>query len=76
MLTHVCCVMFWLIADLAARRQLYSRAVDVLEADPPWMTLYHHTTFVGMRTEAGGREGMVEEGLVGIDGILDVRRLP
>ena len=36
----------------------------------------HHTTFVGMRTEADGREGMVEEGVVGIDGIPDVRRLP
>jgi peptide/nickel transport system substrate-binding protein len=33
-------------ADLQARRELYSKAVDVLEADPPWMTLYHHTTFV------------------------------
>ena len=79
LLTSVCgivgCRTCW-TADLSARRQLYSEAVDVLEFDPPWLTLYHHTTFVGMAVEAGGREGMVQDGLVGRDGILDVRKLP
>ena len=62
--------------DLVERRALYSRAVDVLAEDPPWLTLYHHTTFVGMRNSAGGAVGMVAKGLVGSDGILDVRCLP
>ena len=49
----------------------------MLREDPPWLTLYHHTTFVGMRVAAGGTAEMVQEGrLVGSDGILDVRALP
>ncbi len=64
-------------APLPARRALYEEAVKVLRDDPPWLTLYHHTTFVGMRTDVGGCSGIVTEGgLVGSDGILDVRRLP
>jgi peptide/nickel transport system substrate-binding protein len=64
-------------AALPARRALYEEAVEVLREDPPWLTLYHHTTFVGMRVAAGGTAEMVQEGgLVGSDGILDVRALP
>ena len=67
--------MLW-TADLTKRRELYAKAVGVLEADPPWLTLYHHTTYVGMRIEAGGEDGLVEEGgLVGEDGLLNVRKL-
>lgn len=64
-------------APLAQRRAMYEEAVRVLREDPPWLTLYHHTTFVGMRVAIGGTPDMVAEGkLVGSDGILDVRRLP
>ena len=64
-------------AGLAKRRAIYEEAVQVLSEDPPWLTLYHHTSFVGMRVATGGTTDMVSKGrLVGSDGILDVRRLP
>ena len=56
---------------LIAGGRLYRRAVELLQEDPAWLTLYHHTQCVGM-----GRPGVAVGECVGTDGVLDVRRLP
>ena len=45
--------------------------MELLQEDPAWLTLYHHTQFVGM-----SRPGVAVGECVGTDGVLDVRRLP
>lgn len=52
----------------AARAALYRHIYRLLQADPPWLTLYNHTRVIAL---AGDHPGFTMPD----DGVLDVRRL-